>query len=61
MSSDGKSTLTTLSKREEIVNIILELLFIKEKLTNRDAEYLFAISMLFIEEFEKNRCRSYYI
>lgn len=55
MSSDGKSTLTTLSKREEIVNIILELLFIKEKLTNRDAEYLFAISLLFIEEFEKNR------
>ena len=39
MSSDGKSTLTTLSKREEIVNTILELLFIKEKLTNRDAEY----------------------
>ena len=61
MSSDGKSTLTTLSKREEIVNIILELLFIKEKLTNRDAEYLFAISLLFIEEFEKNRSRSYYI
>lgn len=61
MSSDGKSTLTTLSKREEIVNIILELLFIKENLTNRDAEYLFAISLLFIEEFEKNRSRSYYI
>lgn len=61
MSSDGKSTLTTLSKREEIVNIILELLFIKERLTNRDAEYLFAISLLFIEEFEKNRSRSYYI
>ena len=61
MSSDGKSTLTILSKREEIVNIILELLFIKEKLTNRDAEYLFAISLLFIEEFEKNRSRSYYI
>ena len=61
MSSDGKSTLTTLSKREEIVNTILELLFIKEKLTNRDAEYLFAISLLFIEEFEKNRSKSYYI
>ena len=28
-------------------------MFIKEKLTNRDAEYLFAISLLFIEEFEK--------
>ena len=36
-------------------------MFIKEKLTNRDAEYLFAISLLFIEEFEKNRSRSYYI
>jgi len=38
MSSDEKSTLTTLSKREEIVNIILELLFIKEKLTAAGAE-----------------------
>jgi len=39
MSSDGKSTLTTLSKREEIVNIILELLFIKEKLINLKTNY----------------------
>ncbi|HFU4378069.1 TPA: DEAD/DEAH box helicase, partial [Streptococcus suis] len=61
MVNNGKGILTRLSKVKTFSDSLLHLLFTKEKLTTEDAEYLFSVAIVFIEEFEKENKRRYYI
>lgn len=61
MANNGKKVLTSLSKDETFSDVFLNLLFVKEELTMEDAEFLFSIAIVFIEEFEKENQKRYYI
>lgn len=61
MVNNGKGILTRLSKVKAFSDSLLHLLFAKEKLTTEDAEYLFSVAIVFIEEFENENKRRYFI
>jgi len=49
----GKTLLTRISNKSEVSNLIVELLYLKEEITLRDAEYLFEVALMLINEFQK--------
>lgn len=55
MVNNGKGMLTRLSKDKTFSDVLLHLLFIKETLTLEEAEYLFSVAIVFIEEFEREK------
>lgn len=59
MVDNGKGMLTRLSKVKTFSDSLSNLLFIKETLTIEDAEYLFSVAIVFIEEFERSEKRYY--
>ncbi|CYW45873.1 DNA helicase-like protein [Streptococcus suis] len=59
MVNNGKGMLTRLSKDKTFSDVLLHLLFIKETLTLEEAEYLFSVAIVFIEEFEREKKRYY--
>ncbi|HFU3656586.1 TPA: DEAD/DEAH box helicase, partial [Streptococcus suis] len=59
MVDNGKGMLTRLSKVKTFSDSLSHLLFIKETLTIEDAEYLFSVAIVFIEEFERSEKRYY--
>ncbi|MGT2785762.1 DEAD/DEAH box helicase [Streptococcus merionis] len=61
MVNNGKSILTRLKNDESFSTTFLELLYSKEKLTAKDAEFLFSIAIVFIEAFEEDTNKRYYI
>lgn len=61
MVNNGKRTLTKLSKDKSFSDIFLNLLFVKGELTAEDAEFLFSVAIVFIEEFEKDNTKRFYI
>lgn len=51
MTNDGKSTLTRIKNRDEIRNPIVELLYKKSEITNKDAEFLYSVALILINEY----------
>lgn len=49
----GKTLLTRIRNKSEVSNLIVELLYLKEEITMRDAEYLFEVALMLINEFQK--------
>lgn len=54
MSSSEKQLLTRIKKNEKISKPIFDLLYKKEKLEFKDAEFLYSIALSLIDEYEKN-------
>ena len=54
MGNSGKSVLTRISNNKNISDNLIKLLYIKEKLSARDAEYLFSIALSLINDFQKS-------
>ncbi|HEM9586096.1 TPA: DEAD/DEAH box helicase [Streptococcus agalactiae] len=61
MVNNGKSILTRLSNNKTFSDNFLKLLFTKKRLVVSDAEFLFSVAIAFIEEFEKDNNKTYYI
>ena len=53
MTNDGKSTLTRIKNQDNIRNPIVELLYKKIEITNKDAEFLYSVALLLIDEYSK--------
>lgn len=53
-SDGGKSILTRIKSKLLISNNLVQLLYRKEQLSNKDAEYLFSVSLALINEFENH-------
>lgn len=53
MTNDGKRTLTRIKNQDNIRNPIVELLYKKIEITNKDAEFLYSVALLLIDEYSK--------
>lgn len=53
MTNDGKSTLTRIKNQDNIHDPIVELLYKKSEITNKDAEFLYSVALLLIDEYSK--------
>lgn len=53
-SDGGKNVLTRIKNKKIISDKLIELLYIKKKLSDRDAQYLFSVALALIDDFQKN-------
>lgn len=53
MTNDGKRTLTRIKNQDNIRNPIVELLYKKIEISNKDAEFLYSVALLLIDEYSK--------
>lgn len=53
MTNGGKRTLTRIKNQDNIRNPIVELLYKKIEITNKDAEFLYSVALLLIDEYSK--------
>lgn len=61
MVNDGKNILTKLSNEKDYSKKLVEFLYNRSTLSSMEAEYLFAVAIIFINEYEKDRSKKYYI
>lgn len=60
-SDGGKSQLTRIKNNNKISSNLIHLLYQKNDLSQRDAEFLFSVSLIFIEEYQKDIDKNKYL
>lgn len=60
-SDGGKGLLTRIKNNKNISDNIINLLYLKQSLTSKDAEFLFAAALMMIDEYERTREQSKYL
>ena len=60
-SDGGKALLTRIKNNKKISNNLINLLYFSQSLSSKDAEFLFSVALLLIEEFERKREQNIYL
>lgn len=60
-SDAGKALLTKIKNNKKISDNLINLLYFTKSLSSKDAEFLFSVALLLIEEFERQRERNIYL
>lgn len=59
--NDGRSGLKKIYNNSELYKMLMNLLYIKKKLQPDEAEFLYAVALSLIDEYEKNRNQQLYL
>ena len=60
-SDGGKALLTRIKNNKKISDNLINLLYFTQSLSSKDAEFLFSVALLLIEEFERKREQNIYL
>lgn len=61
MVNDGKASLTRIKKNTSLLKLLIKLLYKKEELDAKDAEFLYSVALVLIDVYEENSEKSLYI